>query len=69
MFKAILDWLDWCFVPRDFVCISVDGSGCTMTPADACETIASFDEDVEFVVTPVRMTACAFEALEEFYGW
>lgn len=66
---AFFDWVDWCFMPRDFVCVTIDGVGCTMTPADACDCVASLDDDTEYHAFPVRMTAASFEALDEFYGW
>lgn len=67
----LADWLGYFVVPRDFVVVTIDGAGCTMTPVEACQMLQDVDDlnDLCYEFQPIRMTAARFDALAEFNGW
>jgi hypothetical protein len=69
MLRRLINWFDFNFMPRDYVVVEIDGSGCTMTPVDAASCVSSLDDDQVVGITPCRMTARAFYDMDEFYGW
>jgi phosphatidylserine decarboxylase len=62
-------WFDWCFVPRDFVRVTIDGASCVLSPVDACALVSTLEQGSQFTVKNVRMRVCSFEAMEEFNGF
>jgi hypothetical protein len=65
----MLKWLKERFIKREYINLICDGTPCTMTPSEACETLQDADDPKCYKVESVWITPHQLSRLPEFQGW
>lgn len=66
---TLLAWLKNRFVGREYIRLSIDGTGCIQTPLEAIDLLRDSENPKEYEVEAVIMTPYAFRRLPEFPGF